>query len=107
MEATSQMERLAAKLEQAKVIHSETTETITHLLLQPSYDCEQVACSEAVQARNRAARFRLETILATRSVAEHATDDGTAAAVARSSRSPAAGSGRACRSRQALNDCSQ
>lgn len=106
-EATSHLERLAAKLEQAKVIHSETTQTIIRILMQPSYDCEQAACSPAIQARNRAARFRLESILATRSVAQHATDDSTTTTVSRSSRSLVAGSGLGGRSPQVLNDCSQ
>jgi hypothetical protein len=64
LEATVQMERLAVKLEQMKSIHPETAQTIARLVLQPAYDCNQVACSAAVQARNIAARSRLKATVA-------------------------------------------
>jgi hypothetical protein len=64
LEATVQMERLAAKLERMKVVHANTAQTITNLLLQPSHDCHQVVCSPAVQARNNVARSRITTTLA-------------------------------------------
>jgi hypothetical protein len=67
LEATIKMERLAAKLKQMKVIHPETARTIASLMLQPSYDCDQITCSAAVQARNSAARSQLKAILAKRS----------------------------------------
>jgi len=63
MEATVQMERLAAKLEQMKAVHPSTAQAITTLLLQPSHDCHQVACSPAVQARNSVARARITATL--------------------------------------------
>src|SRR5262245_66539912 len=46
-EATVQMERLAAKLERMKVVHPDTAQTITTLLLQPSHDCHQVEIGRA------------------------------------------------------------
>jgi HAMP domain-containing protein len=67
LEATVEMERLAAKLEQMKVIHPETAKTIVSLILQPAYDCNQIACSAAVQTRNSGAQSRLKAILTKRS----------------------------------------
>jgi len=64
LEATVQMEKLAAKLEQMKAIHPTTAQAITTLVLQPSYDCHQVVCSPAVQARNSIARARIAATLA-------------------------------------------
>jgi hypothetical protein len=64
LEATVQMERLAVKLEQMKSIHPETAQTIASLVLQPAYDCNQVACNAAVHVRNNAARSRLKATLA-------------------------------------------
>jgi hypothetical protein len=64
LEATVQMERLAVKLQQMKAIHPETAQTIATLVIQPSYDCNQVSCSPGVQARNSIARSRLKAILA-------------------------------------------
>jgi hypothetical protein len=64
LEATVQMERLAAKLERMKVVHADTAQTITNLVLQPAYDCHQLLCSPAVQARNNAARSRITATLA-------------------------------------------
>jgi len=63
-EATIQMERLAAKLERMKVVHPDTAQTITTLLLQPSHDCHQVVCSPAVQSRNSVVRSRIMATLA-------------------------------------------
>jgi hypothetical protein len=64
LEATVQMERLATKLEQMKVIHPETVQAIANLVLRPSHDCDQVTCSTQLYARNSAARSRLRGILA-------------------------------------------
>jgi hypothetical protein len=64
LEATVQMERLATKLEQMKVIHPETAQAIANLVVRPSYDCDQVTCSTQVYARNSAARSRLQAVLA-------------------------------------------
>jgi hypothetical protein len=64
LEATVQLETLAAKLERMTVLHPNTAQTITTLLLQPSHDCHQVVCSPAVQARNNVARSRITATLA-------------------------------------------
>jgi HAMP domain-containing protein len=64
LEATVQMERLATKLEQMKVIHPETAQAIANLVVRPSYDCDQVTCSTQVYTRNSAARSRLQAVLA-------------------------------------------
>jgi HAMP domain-containing protein len=64
LEATVQMERLATKLEQMKVIHPETAQVIANLVLRPSHDCDQVTCSTQLYARNSAARSRLQAALA-------------------------------------------
>jgi hypothetical protein len=64
LEATVQMERLAAKLERMKVVHADTAQTITNLVVQPAYDCHQVVCSPAVQARNNVVRSRIGATLA-------------------------------------------
>ena len=64
LEATVQMERLATDLEQAKKIAPETKLEITRLTRQPWYDCNQLACRTALEMRNRAARERLQAVLA-------------------------------------------
>jgi hypothetical protein len=65
LEATVQMERLATKLAHAKTIAPETKLEIARLTQHPWYDCNnQVACRAALEARNSAARARLQTILA-------------------------------------------
>jgi hypothetical protein len=64
LEATAQMEQLATKLEHAKKIAPETKLEIARLTRLPWYDCKQIACRASLEARNRAARIRLETILA-------------------------------------------
>jgi hypothetical protein len=64
LEATVQMERLAAKLERAKKIAPETKLEIDRLIRQPWYDCNQMACTTALERRNRVARVRLQTVLA-------------------------------------------
>src|SRR5262245_4578486 len=64
LEATVQMERLAAKLERMKAVHPNTAQAITTLLFQPSHDCHQVVCSPAIQTRNSVARARITATLA-------------------------------------------
>lgn len=64
LEATVRMERLAKNLEHAKKIAPATSFEIAELIRQPQYDCNQVACRSALGMRNRAARARLETVLA-------------------------------------------
>jgi hypothetical protein len=64
LEATVQMERLATDLEHAKKIAPETKVEIARLTHQPWYDCNQLACRTALEMRNRAARERLQAVLA-------------------------------------------
>jgi hypothetical protein len=66
LEATVQMEQLAAKVEQAAVVHPDTASEIARLMDQRGYDCTQVPCSAKLQARNNAARNRLEMLIATK-----------------------------------------
>lgn len=66
LEATAQIEQLAAKVEQSRKVAPQTAEEMTQLLRQPWTDCDRVACSARLQARNAAARARLMTILAER-----------------------------------------
>jgi hypothetical protein len=91
LEATVQMERFAGKAEHAKTIHPDTARAIARLMLRPRYDCNQVGCSEQLQARNSAVRNRLETLIANHTP----LDDGPSPASRTplppvSSRSPAA-----------------
>jgi hypothetical protein len=65
LEATVQMEQLAAKVGHASSIYPDTAREIAQVLALPQYDCDQVACSTALQARNSAARGRLKTLIAT------------------------------------------
>jgi hypothetical protein len=66
LEATVQMEQLAARVEQAAVVHPDTASEIARLMDQHGYDCTQVPCSAKLQARNNAARSRLEMLIATK-----------------------------------------
>ncbi len=70
LEATVQMERLAAKVERAKAIDPATAHEIARLIGQPWYDCNQVACSAQMQARNGLARDRLQTLMARKTPGE-------------------------------------
>jgi hypothetical protein len=64
LEAIVKMERMAVKLEQTKVIHPDTTRAITLFVDQNGYDCDKVICSTQLQARNRAVRDHLKTLIA-------------------------------------------
>ncbi len=64
LEATIQMERLAAKVEQTAVIHPNTARELARLMDQHGYDCNQVACGAQLHARNNAARNRLTGLIA-------------------------------------------
>ena len=66
LEATVQMERLTAKVEQMKFIHPDTAHAITRFVDQNGYDCDKVVCSMQLQARNRAVRNRLKSLLASK-----------------------------------------
>ena len=50
VEATAQIEKLATILERTKAVGPNTAHEITQLIRQPSYDCDQVACSAATGA---------------------------------------------------------
>jgi hypothetical protein len=63
-EATTRMERLAAKIDRAGALDPRTALAIAGLVEQPAYDCAQVACGAQLQARNGAARARLAAALA-------------------------------------------
>jgi hypothetical protein len=64
LEAAVQMERMAVKLEQIKVIDPDTARAIARFVDQNGYDCDKVICGTQLQARNRAARNRLKTLIA-------------------------------------------
>jgi hypothetical protein len=58
------MERMAAKVEQTKFIHPNTAHEITRFIDRHWHDCDKAACSTQLQARNRAARNHLKTLIA-------------------------------------------
>ena len=64
LEATVRMERLATELEHAKKIAPTTRLEIARLIGHPWYDCNQLACRTTLEMRNRAARERLQAVLA-------------------------------------------
>jgi hypothetical protein len=64
LEAIVQMERMAAKMDQTKFIHPNTAQEITRFIDQHWHDCDKAACSTQLQARNRAARNHLKTLIA-------------------------------------------
>jgi hypothetical protein len=68
LEATAQMERLAAKIERTKSLPLETASEIRRLMSQPWSDCAQIACSVQLQMRNSAVRARLTTLLAAKTI---------------------------------------
>ena len=55
---------MAVKLEQTKVVHPDTARAITLFVDQNGYDCDKVICSTQLQARNRAVRDHLKTLIA-------------------------------------------
>jgi hypothetical protein len=63
LEATVQMERLAAKMERAAALAPETIEAVARMMSHPSYDCRLVSCRLELQQRNQAARDRLHAVL--------------------------------------------
>lgn len=63
MEATSRMERLAAKIERAQTIQPGAAAEIARLTAKAAYDCTQVSCGRQLTARNREARARLDSSL--------------------------------------------
>jgi hypothetical protein len=64
LEATVQMERLAAKVERTKFVQLDTAHAITRFIDQDGYDCDFVACDTQLRARNRAVRDHLKQLIA-------------------------------------------
>jgi len=64
LQATLEMEQLAAKLERVRAIHPDKAETIAALIDRPWYDCNRVACNARLHGRNDAARARLKGLIA-------------------------------------------
>jgi len=67
LQATAEMERLAAKVQQTKVIPVETRDVIERVFDGRPYDCSQVSCNAELSARNRVARAALTQALANKS----------------------------------------
>jgi hypothetical protein len=63
LEATVQMERLAAKMEHTAALAPETIEAVARMISHPSYDCRIVSCRLELRQRNQAARDRLHAVL--------------------------------------------
>jgi hypothetical protein len=57
-EATTRMERLAAKLEHTKRLVPETVAAVSELIRR--YDCEQHSCGTVLETRNHVALIRLK-----------------------------------------------
>src|SRR5262249_16016311 len=64
LEATVLMERLTAKVEQTKSIQPDAARALTRAVEQNEFNCDKVVCGTQLQARNRAARNRLKTLIA-------------------------------------------
>jgi hypothetical protein len=64
LQATLEMEQLAARLERVRAIHPDTAGTIATLIDRPGYDCNRVACDARLHDRNDAARARLKGLIA-------------------------------------------
>jgi hypothetical protein len=69
LEATVQMERLAAKVEQTKIVHPDAARAIMRFVDQNGYDCDHVVCNTQLRARNRAVRNNLQKLVAERTPA--------------------------------------
>ena len=75
--ATAQIEKISALLENINSIGPNTAREIAQLIHQPSYDCNLVPCSSALQRRNYLARSKLETLLAKKTLPDEATFHAT------------------------------
>jgi hypothetical protein len=64
LDATAQLERLAARLARSATIPSSVTSEIARVIEQPVYDCRRVACSAELEARNRIVREQLKQLMA-------------------------------------------
>jgi hypothetical protein len=62
-EATAQIERTAANVEQLTVINPETAREIARLYADSRYHCDRVTCDASPKARNDAAHARLEAAM--------------------------------------------
>ncbi len=76
VEATAQIEELAALVEHAKAIVPTTAQEISQLIRQPSFDCNQVACGADLERRNYRARSKLRDLLAKKSLPDQPAIDG-------------------------------
>jgi hypothetical protein len=63
-EATARMEQLAGRIEHAGVLHPDTVQQLEQVLHTPQYECGRVHCRPELEARNQAARARLEKAIA-------------------------------------------
>jgi hypothetical protein len=63
LEATAEMEQLATALSRANKIAPNTAHEIDRVMQQPNYDCTQMDCGPALEARNRIARSKLKRLL--------------------------------------------
>ena len=70
MKATAQMERFAENLERVTAIPTKTAREIARVIGQPGYDCNHVTCSAQLKERNRAARAKVSSLLATNEVVQ-------------------------------------
>lgn len=70
LEATTRMERLGAKLEHTHTVAPDTEREIARLIERSQYDCARMRCGAALDARNRKARIKLKTLLATASLSD-------------------------------------
>jgi len=73
LEATSQMELMAEKLQSMRPIPATTAREIARVIRQPWYDCDRVACPKTLEARNRAARQKLSDLLTTEQTLDRIT----------------------------------
>ena len=64
LDATVRMERMAVALEHTKIMSREMKDEIIRLVHQSWSDCDQIACRQWLELRNRQARTRLQAALA-------------------------------------------
>jgi len=70
LQATIQLERLAASLDHTGSIHPDTARDLARVLALPDYDCDRIKCRAGVEARNSAVRARLITLITIRTRAD-------------------------------------
>lgn len=64
IEGTVRLERLAAKLQRARIIPHQTEQEIARLIASAAHDCERIECSPKLAQRNQAVRDQLKLLLA-------------------------------------------